>query len=1818
MNHRGIDTDGVEPIAIVGMAARVPGANDVDQFWHNLVDGVESITFYTREEQLALGVTEDELDDPSWVSAAPVVDRMEYVDAGLFGMTAREADLTNPQHRLFLEVTHTALEHAGYDPHNHAGSVGVYAGTGADHYQWTNLARNAALWDAAAGNLGISSSNSPDYVATLVSYKLNLRGPSLTVHTACSTSLVAVHLAVESLRNGECDMAIGGGVCVELPHGRGYQGLEGYTSPDGHCRPFDARANGTLWGSGAGVVVLKRLSDALADGDTVHGMILGNAINNDGADKVAFSAPSVAGQVGCVAQAIGVAGIDPRTVGYVEAHGTGTALGDPIEVAALSAAYGQGSSGNPEDRQWCGLGSVKSNIGHLSQAAGVVGLIKAVLALEHRLIPPTINFDTVNPAIDLENSPFHITTALSKWQTDGTPRRAGVSSFGIGGTNAHLVLQEAPDVPVRRPGTHPAHLLAVSAHDATALAAACERLAGHLERNPDADLTDVAYTLRAGRTAHPHRAIVVVRDPEEAVDALRDRRLRSGLIADVPPDVALLFTGQGAQYAGMGAELYRSEPVFRDAIDECAELLAPELDGTDVRDLVFPPEADRESADELLRQTRFAQPALFALEYALAALWRDRGLSPEAMIGHSVGEYVAATIAGVFTLPDALRLVATRGRLMQAMPPGEMLAVQLGEDAVAPLLDGTGVAVATVNAPGTCVVAGPAEGIAEVADALSARGVSGKRLRTSHAFHSPMMDPVLDEFAAAVAAVDRQVPSVRFLSNVTGDWITDEQATDPAYWASHLRSPVRFGACVATLLASGTWALVECGPGRQLAGLARKQLPKDALAVHSLPGQNERAGAVATLYTAAGQLWVGGVQTDLFGPPGRRVPLPTYPYQRVRHWVEPDPPSSAPAAPLSAATTAPRRGPLPLDEWFAVPSWQQLAPLSGPAMATGEWLVIADGRRGAELAAALRAAGAAVTEVPPDRLADRAACETLIAGGVPERIVHAAALDADPAGTDLGRAWQAQDSGFFSLLALVQALAGRDVPGPVRLDVLSSGTEDVVGGELTRPEQATLDGIARVAPLELPWLTVRRIDAPADHADAARVAVELCADPDSAEREDTGGTIALRGGRRWTRGYREVRLTGDRSGVLRDGGRYLVTGGLGGVGISVAEDLANRHRARLVLLSRTGLPDRADWDRHLAVHGTAGRTGRAIAAIRRMEAAGATVLVAAADVTDPAALRAVRARVVAELGGLDGIVHAAGLPGGGMAEVKERAVAVDVLAPKLAGTLALRQAFGDLPMDFVVLCSSVTGVVGGFGQVDYCAANAFLDAYARGDHGWPCRVLSVDWGGWLEVGMAVETGAPSAEPDLVALGDLDHPVLAHRGAHACWGTIDPSALWLLDEHRIAGVGVVPGTGHLDCARAALTAWLPAPDEHAVLELSDVAFLEPLSVPDGTVAEYRVELAADDAGARFVVTSRRAGVRREHVRGVGRWVRSAAPPDVDLAALRTRCGPVADDGSGDGADNPFRTGGRTSMLAFGPRWAALGETRAGGGEELAEVRAPEAALTDLDRWVLHPALLDVATSFGGRGEGSYLPLSYGRVTIRGPLPERLVSHLRYTGDSADSGVLTADLTLLDESGAELVSIADFVLRRVDTAAVSSGVTGSGQAPAGQAAPADERGIRPVDGAEALRRVLATDLGPQVVVNTETVAELVARIRNTTTESIAAEDAAAAEPADDDTDTPADAPVQATELEATIAGVWARMLGVERVGVDDDFFDLGGNSLVAVQLIAQLRKAVGVRLPMRVLFEQPTVSGLAVRVEQLRAKDRAEDGGAIPKLARRPKS
>lgn len=851
-----------EEIAIIGMAGRFSGARDVEEFWRNIRDGVESIRPFTREELAASGVDPAVLGEPGYVNSGAVLDDADCFDAAFFGCTPREAELMDPQQRVFLEVAWEACEHAGYDPAAMPGAVGVFAGIAQNTYLLHNLAPHPDLARSLA-HYQLTLGNEKDFLATRAAYKLNLRGPCLSVQTACSSSLVAVHLACQSLLAGECDAALVGGGRIRVPLHAGYHYEEGgIPSPDGKCRPFAADARGAVAGSGMAAVVLKRLSDALADGDTIHAIIKGTAINNDGSAKAGFTAPSVEGQAGAIAQALAMAGVDAESIGCVEAHGTGTSLGDPIEIAGLTRAFRETTSA----RGFCAIGSVKGNIGHLDAGAGVAGLIKATLALKHRQLPPSLHCAQTNPQIDFASSPFFVNTALRDWPGGDSPRHAGVSSFGIGGTNAHAIIEEAPSIQ-SIPSTDP-QILVLSAKTEPALAAAATRLAAHLRDHPASSLADIAHTLQTGRQSFEHRFCLAAATAAEAAEKLATpTKARRALPS--APEVVFMFPGQGAQFAGMGTELHAAEPVFRAALDRCSTILGFDLHTLD---------------DAALAQTLHAQPALFAIEWALAQLWRSRGIAPAAMIGHSVGEYVAACLAGVFTLETGLRLVAERARLTQSMPPGAMLAVRLPEEELRPLL-GDRLDLAAINAPSLCVAAGPHDDIAQLEQTLKARHVAHVRLETSHAFHSAMMDPVIEPFTALVRETELHPPTIPFISGVTGKWITDGEATNPGYWASHLRQPVRFAAGLATLAEDNARLLLEVGPGETLAPLARQQCGAPVVGTLSASRKDEQLSALRAL----GELWCAGVPVDwtrLHASPRRRVPLPTYAFARERHWIE--------------------------------------------------------------------------------------------------------------------------------------------------------------------------------------------------------------------------------------------------------------------------------------------------------------------------------------------------------------------------------------------------------------------------------------------------------------------------------------------------------------------------------------------------------------------------------------------------------------------------------------------------------------------------------------------------------------------------------------------------------------------------------------------------------------------------------------------------------------------------------------------------------------------------------------------------------------------
>ncbi|HEX2201827.1 MAG TPA: amino acid adenylation domain-containing protein [Longimicrobium sp.] len=920
-------------VAVVGMAGRFPGAMDVEALWRNLREGIESVSFFTPDELRAAGVPEARIADPRYVPARGTFDGVDLFDAGFFGYGPRDAEILDPQHRLFLECAWEALERAGYAGEGAGVNTGVFAGVSASSY--LALLRQDPSLMALLGDMAVMLANDKDFIATRAAYKLGLGGPAMSVQTACSTSGVAVHVACRSLIGGECDVALAGGASVRVPDRTGYFYEEGGTaSPDGHCRAFDAAARGAVGGNGVGVLVLKRLEDALEDGDTIHAVILGSAVRNDGALRVGFTAPGVDGQSRVVRAALAAAGVAPETIGYVETHGTGTELGDPIEVAALSEVFGGGRPATVP------LGSVKTNVGHLDAAAGVTGVIKAVLALEHGEIPPSLHFETPNPRIEFGRSPFFVNTALRPWPRGAAPRRAGVSSFGLGGTNAHLVLEEAP-VPAPSGPSRPWQLLVLSARTPAALDAATERLAAHFRAHPDENLADAAFTLREGRRAFPFRRAVVVGPGEDAASLLEARpalRAADGLATEGRRGVAFLFPGLGEHYVGMGRGLYASEPVFREVVDRCAGLLQPHL-GADVREVLYPPEsasdaappenggakggfdfrklvgrapAEADPAAERLNRTELAQPTVFVVGYALAKLWESWGVTPEAVIGHSLGEYVAACVAGVLSLEDALALVAARAKAIAALPGGAMLAVTLSaEDARAFLVEGT--AIATVNAPELCVVSGPHEAVEEVRRRVTEAGHLARPLPTTHAFHSPMMEPAAAPLSALVAGMTLRAPAIPLVSNVTGTWMTGAEATDPRYWVRHLTGTVRFAEGLGALLEEDR-VLLEVGPGQSLGAFARQRPraegePAPAVA-SSLRHAHEATADEAHLLGALGRLWAAGARLDWArfqaGERRRRIPLPTYPWERARYWVDvrPAAPVDAPVASSARVETA--------------------------------------------------------------------------------------------------------------------------------------------------------------------------------------------------------------------------------------------------------------------------------------------------------------------------------------------------------------------------------------------------------------------------------------------------------------------------------------------------------------------------------------------------------------------------------------------------------------------------------------------------------------------------------------------------------------------------------------------------------------------------------------------------------------------------------------------------------------------------------------------------------------------------------------------------
>lgn len=1810
-------------IAIVGMAAHLPGAGDIATYWENLSQGVESIRILSEDTLLENGEAAAMLRRPNYVPAAAVLDDFDHFDADFFGFSPKEAAILDPQHRQFLEVAWEALENAGHVPDAFAGPIGVYAGCGMGSYFYFNICSNRDLVDQTGMFLLRHTGNDKDFLATRVSHIFDLKGPSISVQTACSTSLVAVHLASQSLLNGECDMALAGGVTVELPHARGYLYTEGeILSPDGHCHAFDHRAQGTVFGSGAGCVVLRRAKDAVRDGDHIWAILKGSAINNDGAAKAGYLAPSVDGQARCIAEAQVVAGVTADSVSYVECHGTGTYLGDPIEVAALTQAFRTTTDAVGS----CAIGSVKTNIGHLDTAAGVASLIKVALSLHHKQLPPSLGYEAPNPAIDFASSPFRVNDKLVDWVGKG-PRRAGVNSLGVGGTNAHAVLQEAPARQDSEPSLWPFQPIVISAKSKLALDATAARLAAHLRARPDQSLADVAFTLKDGRRAFERRRVLVAADHDEAATLLEGgdpRRVFNHDFLGADPEVVFMFPGGGAQYAGMARDLYETEPVFADWMDQGLAILEPKLD-YDIRALWLPDQGQESAAQERLKKPSVQLPLIMITEHALAKLYESWGVRPAYLVGHSMGENTAACLAGVMSFADCIGLVHLRGTLFDTIAPGGMLSVPLPVAELRPYLTGD-LDLASVNAPGLCVVSGPDADLVALAATLATSEIETSRIPIDIAAHSRMLAPILEPFGNYLRSITLSAPQIPIISNRTGAVLTAAEATNPDYWVHHLRSTVDFQSCMTTLMSEQGRVFLEMGPGRAMSSLAQANGVASGQVIAALRHPDQKMADDAWHLATVARLWACGVTVDwepIFGGARRvRVPLPSYAFQKKPYFI----------APGRAETVAHDASPTRIDDlsrWGWKPHWKPVsAGFDIAELAEAEpqnWLIFVDETGlGASVAKRLRATGHGVRTVmagdafgfdgdggyvlSPERGRegyDALVKDMVLNGFVPNRIVHFWLVTRGetfrPGSSFLHRN---MEQGFFSLMFLAQAVGEENLPRPIHLTVLSTDAAQVRAEALTSPEKAALVGPVRVIPHEFPGFSVSALDIQLPPV-GRRGRVDLDGLGDQVLEDllsDPGPRIlALRGAKLYELGQKPLPLA-DRDFELAAGSHVLITGGFGGIGLTVAEDLIRRFGVKVSLLARSALPERTQWRQHLVAHDPNDPIARRILAVQRLEALGGEVQIVPADVCNLEEMRIGIGQGEARFGKVRTVIHAAGVVRDAPILTKSSAEVESVFAPKFHGTQVLDQIFPDGSLDLFVLFSSTSTVTGPAGQIDYVAANEYLNAYAKSRAGGKTRVIALNWGIWTGVGMAAEaladrTGRPDAPRLPIAAPMLDEATFDGKGNRLFTAEYGVNR-WVLDGHRTkSGQALIPGTGIIEIAAEAMH----AQGEVGAFELRDLYFFRPLAVADGEKRPIRVRLSRSDEGYGFDLLSGAAS------RGRMGWQTHAQarivpisdapmPAPIDIAAIEARLPPPE---LGDGLLSP-----QEAHLDFGSRWRVIRSQSFGAGEGLAKLSLPEPYQNEVSQgWLMHPALLDLATGWAMGLIAKYspthlwVPVSYSLVRIHRALPAYVVSWVRSAADNRAAGAAASfDITLMTDDGEVCAEIKGFSIRRLDgdlsfaPADARELEFDEGPAASRPSSPAEERllhtfsqGIRPEDGAEAFARAMQAGQS-QVFVSSLDLPMLVRQI--TDAEAARTEGQSFERP---DLDTAYVEP--RNDVERTLVGFWQELLGVGQVGVEDSFFDLGGHSLIAVRLFAMIKKAFRVDFPISILFEAPTIATCA---------------------------
>lgn len=1365
-------------IAVVGMACRLPKANSPMEYWNNLCMGIDCLTDFSKIESIPKDV-ESALQDKRFVPIKGIISDINKFDAAFFGINPADANNMDPQHRIFLECAWEALEHSGNTPDkNNIRDISVFAGMADSSYLQENLLKNKRF-NRQSDWFNTRVATSMGTLSTQISYYLNLHGKSISINTACSTGLVAIEQACQDLILGNSYIALAGGIAIDLhqKHGYFYQ-QEGIYSADGKCRPFSEAANGTIFSDGIGVVVLKRLGDAIKDNDTIYAVIKGCGVNNDGSDKVGYIAPSIQGQANAIYSAIKQSQVAPEDITYIEGHGTATALGDVIEVSALNQIYTKCTI----KRQYCALGSVKGNIGHTDIAAGSIGFIKTVLCLYNKKIPPTLYFDKPNPNINFADSPFYVNNKLLDWNPGSGKRYAGVSAFGVGGTNAHIILEEYIQEPSQA-SKFKNQLIIISAKNRKALEENVENLIQFLDKKDTQQLpnylADTAYTLQTGRDEFQWRQIAVGNNVKEIMQNLTkanliccDKNNRS--------EAVFMFPGQGTQYKQMGLQLLEISGYFSSIVAECNQIAKRYLT-IDIISII------RDNEDNLLHQTQYSQIALFIIEYALAKLLISYGITPAAFIGHSIGEYTAACLAGVFSVEDAILLICKRGELMASAAGGEMLAIECTIEEFTELTSGFKVDLALYNSTYNCVASGSADSISQLEELLKQKDILHRKLKVSHAFHSYLMEEATNQFKDCFKQITLSTPKIPIASNLTGNWLTDSAAVDPDYWCQHLRHTVKFKSGIECLLAEGYTNFVEIGPGHSLSSFVTEivnEQKKSVCITYTLPNHKQIVNDEYQLLTTLGLLWQNGFKIkweSLYAEEKRRhIALPTYAFKRQRYWIEPDEDDTV----LSSKTN--------IEDWFYQPKWsllkdwQVLQDISLQAK-NHVWLIFKDhSDLSKAIIKTLQEAQIKFFSIESgisyQKLSDNSYSINLAAKedylklfnelknqfDLPPLIINlfsyqsSSLFCADMLSTKKLLVTSEIDSalayGFYSFLYTIQAYA--DIFGDKQLKclIVTSGTQKILRSDYLNPVNATLTGICRVVPQEHAGIKMQLLDLNQSDTDYENIIVGIINNCAEEEWSKDNPLIAVRQGYQWRITYNCVKLNQNIE-RLKDNGIYLFTGGLGGISLTLCEIIAKTvSKPVFFLLSRTAVPSSSEWNSILS-NTSENKLYKQIKMLDYLQSLGAALHILQVDITQFESVDKCVKDIIQNYGRLDGVVHAAGIAGGGLIQLKTKEIADKVFAPKVHGTYNLARALANIKLDFVVLCSSVSSVAGEASQVDYCGANACLDSFATSNLFNTSHTVSINWNTWQEVGMAVET----ERPEDIVFSDRGNDITPQQG-----------------------------------------------------------------------------------------------------------------------------------------------------------------------------------------------------------------------------------------------------------------------------------------------------------------------------------------------------------------------------------------------------------------------------------------------------------------------